>query len=90
MRCPDDTVKEELRKIGNSRKNQDHMFRWHGNYDYAIEEIYINPPSFICSTHGQGKGEKEEREGEGREERKEVRKFWRSWKQNRDSRVLLS
>ena len=57
LRCPDDVmhdaVKEELRKIGKSRKNQDRRIRVHGNYGIAIGGGYKYPPcSSLCTAKG--------------------------------------
>ena len=97
MRWPWDDVMHDavkgIKKNRKFRKNQDHKFIWLQNYKNAIEGNYKYPPCFICSTAKHEK-ERERREKRRRKERekgrKKERKFWRSWKQNRDSRVLLS
>ena len=72
--CPDDVVKEELRKIGKSRKNQDRRIRVHGNYKNAIGGGYKYPPlpPFHSRMERRRERKKREKEKEGRE--KEERK----------------
>ena len=82
-----DAVKgiKENRKF---RKNQDHRIISLPNYKIAIAQHYKYPPLLLHFGASKKERKKEVLERES-ERKKEVRKFWWSWKQYRSSEVLL-